>query len=326
MAGELWRGYFQIGLESTPGTNVAATRRMYFDEGSSLKRERVARPHRFATASRDNVRAFTLGPVAVSGTLKMPLSASEIIELLLMGIKSGVTPTGASTPKLWTFTPGTSLAPATIEWYDGAIAYEAGGCYVNKLKFSGSVSEENMVEAEIYGLNMSSTTMTGSLTERTPDFIEGWETKLFIDTFGGTAGSTQVTGTLINWEIEIDNQLGRKYFAANTIAQGASSIGELAIKAKLTFEASAAAAATEFSNWDAATKRLVRLDFGNNELISAGNYKFVTIDLPGAWDAFDLGGSDEGTRVYELGLQYVYDSTNAYGLQIRAQNTRSTAW
>lgn len=42
--------------------------------------------------------------------------------------------------------------------------------------------------------------------------------------------------------------------------------------------------------------------------------------------AFDLGGSDEGTRVYELGLQYVYDTTNTYGLQIRAQNARSTAW
>ena len=265
MAGELWRGYFQMGLETTPGTTVAATRRMYFDGDSGLTRERDARPHRFATASRDNVRAFTLGPTTIGGTLKLPLSASEIIELLLMGIKGAVTPTGAGTAKLWAFTPGTASDPATIEWHDGARAWEAGGCYVNKLKFSGNAKDEATVEAEIFGMNLVATTMTGSLTERTPDFIEGWETKIFIDTFGGTAGTTQVTGTLINWEVEIDNQLGRKYFANNTQNVGAITVGELAVSAKLTFEAAAAAALTEFNNWDAGTKRLVRLGFGEYE-------------------------------------------------------------
>lgn len=327
MAGELWRSTFQMGKETTPGTTVAATRRMYFDiDGSRLSRERMARPKRFATASRDNTRAMTLGPTVVGGTLKLPLSASEIIELLLMGIKGGVTPTGAGTPKLWTFTPGTSLDAATIEWNDGARVWEAGGCYCNKLKIAGNVKEETTVEAEVFGMNLVSSSLTGSLAERTPDFVEGWETKLFVDALGGTPGTTQVTGTLINWEVEIDNQMGRKYFAANTLDVGGLTVGELMIKAKLTFEAAAAAAATEFSNWDGVTERLVRLDFGNNEVISGGDKKFVTVDVPGAWDAFDLGGTDEGTRVYELGLQYIYDTTNAFGLQIRAQNARSAAW
>lgn len=326
MAGELWRSTFQIGKETTPGTTVAATRRMYFGPDSRLSRERAPRPHRFATASRDNVRAFTLGPTMVGGTLKLPLSASEIIELLLMGIKGGVTPTGAGAAKLWTFTPGTSLDAATLEWDDGARVWEAGGCYVNKLKISGNVKEETTVEAELFGINLAAATLTGSLAERIPDFIEGWETKLFIDALGDTPGTTQVTGTLINWEVEIDNQLGRKYFAANTLNVGAIVSGELGVKAKLTFEASAAAALTEFNNWDAATKRLARLDFGNNETISGVDKKFVTVDLPGAWESVDLGGTDEGTRVYELGLQYLYDTTNAFGLQIRAQNARATAW
>lgn len=326
MAGELWRSYFQIGLETTAGTTVPATRRMYFDvDGSSFKRERDARPHKFATGSRDNVRAFTLGPTKVSGTLKMPLSATEIVELLLMGLRSGVTPSGSGV-YLWSFTPGTTLAPATIEWHDGARAWEAGGCYVNKLKFSGGANEENSVEAEIFALNLATASMTGSLTERVPDFIEGWETLLYIDALGGTAGTTNIAGTLINWEIEFDNQLGRKYFADNTLSQGGTPIGELMVTAKLTFEAAASQAATEFTNWDAVTERLVRLSFGNNVIISGSDEYFVTIDLPGAWDAFDLGGSDEGTRTYELSLQYVYDPTNAFGLRVRCQNNRSSAW
>lgn len=327
MAGELWRSQFQIGKETTAGTTVAATRKMYFKtDGSKLMRERDPRPHRFATGSRDNVRALTLGPIKAGGSVALPLSASEIIELLLMGINGGVTPTGAGTPKVWTFVPGTSLDPATLEWYDGARGWESGGVYVTKLKFAGSVTDEATVEAELFALNMEQTTITAGLSERTPDFIEGWETSLYIDAFEGTPGTTQVTGTLINWEVEIDNQLARKYFAANTLNSGAIPMGELEIKAKLTFEASAAAAATEFSNWDAATKRLVRLEFGQNEVIDGSDKKFVTVDVPGAWDAVDLGGDDEGTRTYEMSLQYIYDPTNAFGLQIVCQNARSAAW
>lgn len=329
MAGELWRSYFQVGKETTPGTTVAATRRMYWDvDGSNFGRERAPRPHRFATASRDNLRAFTLGPTVVSGKIKVPLSASEIVELLLMGIKSGVTPTtpGGTTPRLWTFTPGTTLEPATIEWYDGARGWDIGGCYVDKLKFSGSADGEAMVEADVFGLNMAVATPTGSLTERVPDFIEGWETKLWVDAFAGTPGTTQKTGELINWSVEISNGLERKYFANNSINAAAVVIDQIEVKANLTYEASSAEAATEFANWDAATKRLVRLDFGNNEVIETTYKKFVTIDLPGAWDAFNLSGADKKTRVYELGLQYVYDTTNAFGLQIRAQNARTAAW
>lgn len=327
MAGELWRQYWQIGKETTPGTTVAATRRMYFNvENSRLARERGARPHKFATASRDNTRAFTLGSTEVSGEIEVPLSASEILELLLMGINGGVTAVGAGTPKTWTFTPGTSLDAATLEWHDGSRSWEAGGCYVNKLTFEGSVEEANTLKAEIFALNMATASMTGSLSERVPDFIEGWETAMYIDAFGGTAGSTQVTGTLINWSVEIDNQLERKYFAENTQDAGAIPIGELMVTAKLTFEASPSGTATEFSNWDAATKRLVRLEFGQNEVIDGSDNKYVMIDIPGAWDAFDLGGTDKGTRVYELGLQYVYDPTNAFGLQIICQNARTAAW
>lgn len=327
MAGELWRQYWQIGKETTAGTGVAATRRMYFDpNGSRLNYARAARAHKFATASRDSVRAFTLGASETGGTVVMPLSASEIIELLLMTVKGSVTPTGAGTAKLWTFTPSATLDAATVEWHDGDNAWEAAGCYGNGITIAGNVNDMVTVTTELFGMSLVGTTMTGALSERVPDFIEGWETKLYVDSFGGTVGSTQVAGTLINWSIQIQNGLGRKYFADNTQDAGAIVTGELAVNATLTFEASASAADTEFSNWGAATKRLVRIMFGDNEVIDGSDKKFVTVDIPGAWDAFDLGGTEAGTRTYQLGLQYVYDVTNAYGLQIRAQNARTAAW
>lgn len=326
MAGELWRQYWQLGKETTPNTTVAATRRMYFGDKSVMKRERPPRPKRFSTGTRQSVRAFTLGMTEVGGSWEMPLSASEIIEWLLMSIAGGVTPTDNDPVFLWVFTPGNSLESATAEWYDGARGWDCGGVLINKLTFEGSVDGENMVKAEPFGMSMETATPTGSLTERVPDFIEGWETALFVDSFGGTPGSTQVDGTLINWSVELDNMLERKAFAQNTNNYLALPMGEIGVKAKLTFEAAPSGTATEFANWDAATKRLVRLMFGNNEVISGSDKKFVSVDIPGAWDAVDISGSDKGTRTYELGLQYIYDPTNAFGLQIRAQNARSAAW
>lgn len=326
MTDELWRGYVQIGKETTAGTTVAATRRMYFKD-PTFNNEREPRPHKFATASRDNVRAFTVGPDVVSGKLKMPLDSREIIELLLMGIKGGVTAVSGTSPtETWTFVPGTSLDPATIEWYDGARGWDIGGCYVNKLKISGSANGPNMVEADIFGMNITQATLTGSLAEGVPTFLEGWESKCWIDTFGGTPGTTQISTFLVNWELEISNGLMRQYFADNTNSAGALTISEIEVAAKLTVRATAAQALTEFNNFEAATKRLVRLDFGNNEVLQGADNTFVRIDLPGAWSAVDLGQTNENSRAYELSLQYVYDVTNAFGLQIIAQNDRATAW
>ena len=325
MAGELYTQVWEIGNETTAGTPVARTRKMYFSPDSTLKREQQGRPHKFATGDRSNTRAFTLGPQKVTGTVSMPLSSDEILEMLLMTLDGTVTPTG-TTEKIWTFKPGNTLDFASVGWHDGARPWLASGVYGSKLKISGNVKESTTVSMDVMGLSLTQTALTGGFSDRTPRFIEGWETKLFIDSFGGTAGTTQVTGTLINWDIEIDNGLAPKFYAANSNTTSAITAGEISVTAKLIFEASSATSLTEFSNWIAGTKRLVRIDFGNNELITGVHYHQVTVDIPGAWDAVDLGQTDENTRTYELSLQYVYDTTNAYGVQIRAKNTRATAY
>lgn len=328
MAGELWRGAWQIGEETTAGTTVAATRIMYFEPDSRLAYEQEPRAYKFATGNRENTRAFTTGKAMVSGTLKQHLSASEILEILHMGLKGNVSPTtpGGTNPRLWTFTPSTTLDPATLEWDDGANVWEAGGCYVDKIKFSGSAGGDNTVEAEVFALNLAATSLTGALSARVPDFIEGWESAIYIDAFEGTPGSTVKTGLLVNWNVEISNGMKRKYLSANTKNANAIILDAIEVKATLTFEASASQVDTEFTNWGAATKRLIRLEFGQNEVIESTYKKFVTIDIAGAWEAVDLGGTDEGTRVYQMSLQYVYDPTNTFGVRVRCQNARTAAW
>lgn len=326
--GEGWRGSAQAGKETTAGTGVAATRKLYWRE-VSLNLAQAPRRHRFAVARRDNVLAQTKGPKVVTGRMSMPLSASECLEVFLMGLKGGVTPTtpGGTNPRLWTFVPGsTALESATIEWHDGAREWEAYGVRANSVRIAGSTEGENILSAELFGLDMAQSTLTGSLTDRVPDFIEGWESKLYLDNYAATPGTTNIPGTLINWDVTISNNLGRGYFADNTQVAGALPVGEFDVSAQFLFAASPAYGLTEFTNWGADTERLARLEFGQNEVIETTYKKFVTLDIPGAWGVVDLGQMYNGMRAYQFTFNGLYDTTNAFMLQARAQNARTSAW
>lgn len=325
MAGELWRGAVQIGKETVYGTPVAATRIMYCRD-PRLTRERDVRVHKFMTSTRETTRNVTLGPTKVSGKLALPVSA-EIIEFLLMGLKGGVTATGAGADKTWTFKPDATFDSATIEWDDGARNWQAAGCYVDQINIKGSVDGENICTVDLFGKAMVQASKTGSLTQRVPAVFDGWESKLYIDDFGAAPGTTAVSGMLIDWDVTIKNSLGRKYTGDNTLNASAVTMGEVEVDAKITFEASPAAALTEYNNWDAATKRLVRLEFGNNAAIPSGSLKeTVKVDLPGTWTAVDLSGTSENTRVYQFSLQAIYDPPNAYSVQVIVVTARTTAW
>ena len=57
-----------------------------------------------------------------------------------------------------------------------------------------------------------------------------------------------------------------------------------------------------------------------------GYRKAVQLDIPGNWSATDLNKDDQGTRVYQLSLQYLYDPTNAFGLRWRAITNRTAIY
>jgi hypothetical protein len=318
VAGELWRSAFQIGKETTPGTGVAATRKMYFTtENSSLTGPaRPATQHKFAVQRRSSQLAVTRGSIQPAGTVRMPLSNDESLELYAIGIQGGVTPATG----VFTFIPGnTTPDAATLEWHDGANQWREAGVYANTLRWTGNVERANELEATLFGQTFVTNTLTAALTDRTPTFYEGWQSRVFIDALGATAGTTAVTGTLINWEVTFDNHLERKYFANNTQNLGALTIGEFDLSAQLTLEASSASALTEYTNAQSVTARLVQLKFGTNGTST-------TLDIPGIWTAEDLGQRDKNTRVYRMTLQYIYDATNAFGFRVKSESTRTATF
>lgn len=331
MAGELWRGVAEVGLESVYGTAVTRTRKVYLlAPGPQITKTRAPFFKKFATGTRDDQRAYTSGPIVVGGPVVVDMSADELIEWLLITLKGAVTPTtpgGATLSRLWTFVPGsTALDSMTLAANDGAQAWIDSGVYGNTITIEGSVTGDNKVTIETFGKDKVTGTLTGGFAERVPDYVLGWQTNLYIDAFGGTPGTTAVVN-MVSWRVVIGNNLGRKYLANDTKTLTSVTTGEISVTAELTFEASVTATQTEWTNWDADTKRLVRLEFlGPVDGIETGFRRFVTIDIPGNWTSPDLTGEDAGTRTYKFGMEYVYDPTNTFGLQVRCQNARTAAW
>lgn len=331
MAGETWQQTWQVGKETTEGTSVAATKKVYWTGAP----ERVRNAHliEVQTGTRNMAIDQQLRAVEATAKVASPLSAGEIVEWLLAGLKGGVTGVqNATTGQYdWTFVNASTAAhvldPQTIEWYDGVRGWELNGAKIDELKFSGTISGEVTVEATYFARDMVQASITGSLTDRVPLYIEGWEAALYIDSFGGTAGSTIKAGTLISWSITIKNNLSRKYYGDNTTAAGGIVLGKFDVEAEFVFEANSIGY-VEYQAWDAATKKLVRLVLGNNgAVIGTSSVKpQVKFDIPGAYAMADLSGDDAGTKVYKLTLNSIYDPTNAFAFKAIVSNGLATAY
>jgi hypothetical protein len=331
MSGEQYLQFFQAGHETVEGTPVAATRRLYVT--GSITRDRATNVVNASTGTRDQTVDIKARSVTAGGSLTIPMSADELIEFLLCGIKGGVSPVTTLGASTWTFVPG-ALDSMTLEFYDGYRAWQENGVKVNSIRIAGSATADNTVTLDLFARDavyagesgVTFAAMTAALTERVPDFFEGWESALYIDAFGATPGTTLISNTLISWDFTIANNLGRKYFGDNTTATGKVTTGVINITGQVTFEANTAAMA-EYANREAATKRLMRLQFGNNKIVGTGSAKkTVNLDLPGAWTTVDLTPEDQGTKVYRFNFNYVRDPTNAFPVQIQCINARAAAW
>jgi hypothetical protein len=326
LSGEAWKRLYQLGKETVEGTPVPATRKVYGT--GAMKRDRAQHIVEAQTGNRAMNVDAKIRNVMASGTLVQPLSADELVEWLLMGVQGGITPTTVDvSAKLWTFKAvGATLDSGTMEFEDGSQNWQYNGVKVNTISIAGKPDADTTVTVGFMARNGIAATQTAALADRAIDVIEGWETQLFIDAFGGTAGTTNIPATLLDWKVDFTNNMKEKYFADNTTAVGAIITGKLGLKAELTLEADASAI-TEYTNRETAIKRLIRLQFGNNVLVgSTTAKKLVSIDVPCVCGAIDITTVENETAVYKFAFEYVNDPTNGFPLQVRCQNTRATAY
>jgi hypothetical protein len=280
--GQLWSATVQIGKETTSGTPVAATRKMYWRD-PVLTATQDPRPKRFATGTRDNVRGYTNGPKQVAGSFTVPDERGRD-DRAAPGDRAGLRDAYHAIG-VHQRAPLDVQAEHDARLLDRRVGrrrsvWQGAGIRGNQLKIEGGAMDENVVSLDLFGTDLVAGSLTGSLTERVPTFLEGWQARLYIDTFGSAFGGTLMSQLLRNWSVTFNNQLGRVYTADNTLATNRITTGELEVNATLTFDAAAAQALTEFNNWQAGTKRGVRLEFvGPAADIEAGVSEVQTMTL-----------------------------------------------
>lgn len=323
----------QAGLESSPGTPVAATRIL-------TGRGVLNYNHPLGNISEQN-GSFDDRTSPVYGRQQVGLSYSEALSYetlpwwCQMFMKGGVTATtdaGSPPAYPYIFTPSAAaddVKAATMEVGEPGNPYEIAQCMINTatIRLDGDSTDEPawMFETDMVGLSLVNTSYTGALSLQARESIAAPGTKVYIDAGGGTIGTTQVTGKIISASVTWNLNRHLKGFLENedTMAPGKSGRGARVVDAQITMEFDSD---TEFANYRSATpvQRLIRLE-RKGSLIHAtpDTYKSAIIDLAGYWSTWSPGDR-EGNMIATFGLAAYKNASLGYSSHIEVTNALST--
>ncbi|MBX7220327.1 MAG: hypothetical protein K1Y36_10315 [Blastocatellia bacterium] len=225
---------FQIGVETTAGTAVAAGKQLpslSFSLSPEL-RTKDYRANGFKTTT-----VLQLNREMAKGSVEGPLTYNEIIWLLcgLIGENDGSV--GGSAPYTWDFAPKTSGADTpktfTVEVGDSTAAQQAAYTQFKNFKLSAS-KDEVKVSGDLFArslANISNLTATPTVIDQLPVNVN--EIDVFIDSTFGGIGGTKLTDVMM-----FDIEIGDKFLARevlNTTFQSFKDAIETDYQVKVSF-------------------------------------------------------------------------------------------
>lgn len=326
----------QAGLETTRGTGVAATRKIYAQVNP--KYDRPLAPFRNATGTYEGRRRPSYAREKVSFTMSDECTYEDLAWWAQTFLKGGVTGAGdAGTPIAYkyAFSPSLStddLKSFTLEHGEAGNPYKTTQCMTNQATLRMDSDNDNepswMLDLEVMGRDWATTSYTGSITDRTTEPILARGTKLFIDDAGGTIGTTQVLGKFISCSVVVNNQIHFKAFSEDVTYVAANKVGrqDRLVDAQFTFEFDSD---TEFAKYrsQAAAERQIRIHQDGSQVHSgsppATQNKYLNIDLYGYWSSWSRGDRS-GNLTATMGLMGFYDATATKTLQLDVNSALAT--
>lgn len=229
--GELALRLIQAGVETVPGTAVAATRKLY----GTLEPKRD-QPRRWAMEERGVlVSNFRGNAKLVDATFKLKgdVMFEDLPFYLEVMNKGGVSPVGtAAVGYTYDYTPAITpadlasnpLKSLTLEWGDESLQWQAPFAQADNLKVE--IGTDDPIQMEIDGFTQEwwprerngFTGFTADIDEHAVEAPNGWQVRLFVDKFDpfdlshDAMGTTYVPTRFIKATAEYKNQNKRKYF------------------------------------------------------------------------------------------------------------------
>ena len=321
----------QLGAESTAGTAVAATT---IWRGMGLLTDE--REIKFVDEQIGVITPTTRAYIPKLGvTVNFdPVEATyqQLPYILEAGItKETPTQDGVGTDYIYAYNTSTTAIPDprtyTIEGGDNQLVQETDYAWVESFKLSGNAGEGVMMEATWHGRDVTDTTFTSVSVPAivTGDHITFGGSKLYIDPVSTFPATTEITSTLLSFELDVTTGLKGKWTNLGkdfdfVYFDGASWSATL----KLVYEHNATADAQR-DLYEAVTPRAIRLEFTGNAVGTPGttySNMQLFIDAVGVYTAFPPGDVD-GNATVEAEMQIGYDATAAASLNFIVVNELS---
>lgn len=298
----------QIGKESTPGTAVAATRKL-IGELSISPNLTIHRP----TDERNSLSEFRRSEVVgqdASLSYSSDATYDQIIHFLAMALKGGVTPTqpdvgNSPTVYDWVYTPVATVLAAvdtfTIEYGDNTQEFECKYCFVQSLELGFAMNSVVTLKADMMGHYPIKSSFTGALSDESVEEVVSNDLTVAIDTTWANLGVTPKSGVVAGATLRIPT--GLVPIKAADGSMEFTRIGEQRRHFELDLDILVSSAAiTEYDAAVAQTDRAIRL-IVTGPTISDDETYMLTIDFFGRYTAAPtIWDSQDGENLIRLSL------------------------
>lgn len=324
----------QAGFETTRGTSVAATRKVYATIEPSFEKSLAFFTDTSGTYSTRRRGVYSRERLSFSATdLATYEDMAWWFQMAIKGGVSGVSDANTTPGYTYTFEPSESsddIKSMTLEFGEPGNVYESDQVMINSWTLRGDPDSDSepawMFEAEMLGRSVSSSSYTSSINDRVTEPITARGTKLYIDSAYGSLGSTQLTGHLINWSITGNNMLHYKAFAEDETTYAANKVGrgERTYDFEFTMEFDSDTTAGGFKDYRDGDTLFIRL-LREGSVIDSGasTKKSIQIDMAAMISGITFGDRD-GNMTITVGFNCVYNADLAYDLKATVKNALQT--
>lgn len=311
----------QWGVESTPGTAVAANRKLNaLSIELGIKPEvKVFRPSggKFPTISMP-------GKEWTEGDISGVMSYSDIVYALSGNVAyAAPVQQSATIAYLWTHTPSQSSTDTTkkytIEQGSSVRAHRAPYGLVNSFGYSVNRTEATTKGAMLLQKLEDDITMTATPTEIEPVPMLPEQFCIYVDDASGDLGTTKLTR-----EFAVDWEFNDRYGAVwplDCALDGFAADVEMEPKAKLKLLVAADAQGMGFlDDMRAGTKKFIRIQATGSQIVSGQNYLF-THDVCAVVTSVEKFKDEQGVYAIQWEFTPTYDATWTKAFTIGVKNT-----
>lgn len=321
----------QAGLETTRGTAVAATRKVYMALAPwTYERELMWATNTTGTFEARRDGSYRRPVIGFTGSEDLSYEDTAWwMQSIIKGTVAGVGDAGSPIGYTYTFVPtlaADDIKSMSLEYGTPTLPYKSNQVMVNSatLRCEPDTEASWKLDVELMARKPTQAAMTGSIAERARELISAPGTALSIDNAGVAAGTTPVTGRFIGGSITINNNLNFKAFAEDIDDYAANKVGRDAreVDAQFSFEFDSDAEYANYRTTGAPVERVIQLAV-QGSIISGAFRKLLTIDLTGFWTSVE-SGYRETNKILTFGLQARYNTTLARTIRVVVKNALIT--